>query len=194
MKNITNENNSKWRRDKSLDHIPGVLILSQGIVSTAWNTNVAPSLCVLVFQIWCALKNTGQTCVLWHLTNLKLLIAITKFRLLLVRLLLPESHHQWEAGRWPGGMTDIIDVLFIYNFNKKQKKRLPCVLIEHKVISHHTAFLLLLPEPCSDISSTTCALQRGFFSNALGARELPPWACSPPVPLHRPTHWDFREQ
>lgn len=43
-------------------------------------------------------------------------------------------------------MTDITNVLFIYNFNKKQKKHLPCVLIEHKVISHHTVFLLLLPD------------------------------------------------
>lgn len=34
---------------------------------------------------------------------------------------LPESHRQWEGGRWPGGMTDITDVLFIYNFNKNKR-------------------------------------------------------------------------
>lgn len=121
-------------------------------------------------------------CFLASYTNLKLLTVIAKFRLLLVRQQLPESHHQWEAGRWPGGMTDITDVLFIYNFNKKQKKHLPCVLIEHKVIPHHTAFLLPLPELCSDISSLACAVQSDFFSNALCARELPPLAYTAPAP------------
>lgn len=61
-------------------------------------------------------------CFLTSYINMKLLTIITKFRLLLVRQQLPESHHQWEAGRWPGGMTDITDVLFIYNFNKKTKE------------------------------------------------------------------------
>lgn len=162
------------RRDKSLEHIPGVLFLSQGTIRMAWNTNVAPNLCVLVFQMWCALQILGYVFSGILHKILKLLTVITKFRHLLVRQQLPESHHQWEASRWPGGMTDITDVLFIYNFNKKQKKHLPCVLIEHKMIPHHTDFLLLLPGLCSDISSLMCALQRGFFSKALGAREVPP--------------------
>lgn len=49
----------------------------------------------------------------------KLLTLITKVKLLLVIQQLPESHHQSEAGRWPGGTTDITDVLFITSMETK---------------------------------------------------------------------------
>lgn len=60
------------RTDKSLDHIPRVVISSQGTIRAAqnMNLNITPSTCILIFQMWSVLQILEYRYIFWHFAQI----------------------------------------------------------------------------------------------------------------------------